>query len=83
MNHRYQRAGVFATYQVITAYGTFALCSACVNARHAGLKFGNTATRLPLDGAPRLCDCEHVSHTDRPGDEPAPASDEAPEVPHV
>jgi hypothetical protein len=51
-----------ATHVVVTSFGTFHLCPSCVNEQHAGLKFGNTAVRLPADAAARACDCEHIDH---------------------
>ncbi len=61
--HVYGHAGSVATHRVRTDFGTFHLCPACVNAKHAGLKHGAALTRIPTVGPEsRACDCEHVSH---------------------
>jgi len=62
--HGYRHAGSVATHVVRTEYGAFHLCPACVKARHAGIKYGNSYDRLPFEpaAASRPCDCEHVDH---------------------
>lgn len=64
--HQYQHPGSIAIARVTTAYGTFHLCAACVNAGHAGIKYGNPQERITTAEPQRPCDCEHNTHASRP-----------------